>query len=59
MTYLGLQKGKVFSVCMIHVWVTICLKLEKTVHLLSDIHMMFFTVVSEMSRAAYSAGPKA
>lgn len=36
MKYLDLQKGKVFSVCMIHMWVTICLKLEKPVHLLSD-----------------------
>lgn len=35
MKYFDLQKGKVFLVCMFHTWVTKCLKLGKTVYLLS------------------------
>lgn len=57
--YLDLYKGKVFPVCIVQMRVTICLKLGNIICMFSPVFLMlFFTVLCEMSRVAYSTEPK-
>lgn len=56
MKYLDLHKGKVFPVCIIHMWVTICLKLGNITYMLSACfpYVVLYTFVSDVKSCLLS-----